>query len=62
VVAEPVPDARLGRVVEMQAELGAAPEDVIGRERPFLGDEVVELRLVEVAAEVLPEVVQPLPP
>src|SRR5882672_4950880 len=45
----------LGRA-HVQAALGAPPQHVLGLARPLVPDEMVELALVEAAAEVAPEV------
>src|SRR5690606_12957427 len=44
--------------IEPQAELGAAPQHVCGRARPFPVDQIAHLRLVEVGAEAAAEIVR----
>src|SRR5918993_2000017 len=52
IVSEP-----LDRVLrDVQPELGAAPQDVLGGARPFAADEVVDFGRRETAAELLPEI------
>src|SRR5207244_4023857 len=40
------------RRVKAEAELGAAPENVLGSRRPFVGDEIVDLALRQTCAKI----------
>jgi hypothetical protein len=40
------------RLIEPKTKLGATPENVVRRNRPFGGDEVIDLALMEVGAEM----------
>ena len=42
---------------QAQAELGAPPQDVVGRHRPFVAHEVLDLALVEAGAEMQAEII-----